>query len=101
MGSPVLARASGNLLAQDGERHQRIRRLAQPAFTPTADRGTQKLQEMPRYLPGELVGMRIDGTDERGVEWTSSFGLRGPRRLPLAWAVVVVEEEEEEEEDEP
>ena len=33
--SPAVLRwASGTLLAQDGERHRRIRRLAQPAFTP-------------------------------------------------------------------
>ena len=44
----VLRWASGTLLAQDGEQHRRIRRLAQPAFTP------HKAEEL-RPIAAELI----------------------------------------------
>jgi cytochrome P450 len=46
--SAVIAWASGTLLAQDGDQHRRIRRLAQPAFTP------QKAEEL-RAVAARLI----------------------------------------------
>jgi cytochrome P450 len=44
-----------------------------------------ELQEAMTHLPTRLRGLRVDDTDERGVEGTSPFGVHGPIRLPLCW----------------
>jgi cytochrome P450 len=44
-----------------------------------------ELQEAFKMMPQAWPGLRIDEIDERGVEWSSPFGVHGPTYLPIRW----------------
>jgi len=44
-----------------------------------------ELQEAFRLLAERVETLAIDDSDDRGIEWTSPFGVCGPSWLPLEW----------------
>jgi cytochrome P450 len=85
----VLGWASGTLLAQNGERHRRIRRLAQPAFTPQK---AEELRPIAAALVREIYEPVITGGSAEVVPLNDEYVVRTICRIlgfpDTDWATV-------------